>query len=108
VVREDRPERPLDDDERRVLEEISSATRRDDPGLAHRLAGIEGNVHPPVRSTGTPLRWWVVGVVMAVAVVFGLVVLALPPAVAPGVVLGVLFVVVPGGCIAWARRRGEL
>ncbi|ALE75198.1 hypothetical protein AD006_03125 [Pseudonocardia sp. EC080610-09] len=102
------PARPLDERELRALAEITSTTQRDDPGLAHRLAGVEGNEHPPVHRTGTPLRWWVVGAVMAVAVVFGLVVLALPAAVAPGVVLGVLLVVVPVGCLVWARRHGEL
>jgi hypothetical protein len=102
------PARPLDERELRALAEITSTTQRDDPGLAHRLAGVEGNEHPPVRRTGTPLRWWVVGAVMAGAVVFGLVVLALPAAVAPGVVLGLLLVVVPVGCLVWARRHGEL
>lgn len=105
---EDRPARPLDERELRALAEISSATLRDDPGLAHRLDGVEGNRHPPVHRTGTPLRWPVVGAVMAVAVLFALLVVTLPPPAAPVVVLGVLLVGVPTGCIVWARRRGEL
>ena len=105
---EDRPARPLDERELRALAEISAATQRDDPGLAYRLDGVEGYRHPPVRRTGTPLRWPVVGAVMAAAVLFGLLVLVLPPAVAPVVVIGVLLVGVPAGCIVWARHRGEL
>lgn len=104
---EDRPARPLDERERSALAEISSAVQREDPGLAHRLEGIEGITHPPVRRTGTPLRLSVVGVVMAAAVLFGLLVALLPPQVAPALVLGVLLVGVPGGCLLWARRRGE-
>lgn len=107
-MRDDRPARPLDDDERRALAEISAATHREDPGLAHRLAGIEGIEHPPVRRTGTPLRWPLVGAVMALAGLFGLVVMMLPPAVAPLVVLGVMLIGVPAACILWARHRGEL
>lgn len=104
---EDRPARPLDERERSALAEISSATRREDPGLAHRLEGVEGIAHPPVRRTGTPLPLSVVGAVMAVAVLFALLVASLPPQVAPALVFGVLLVGVPGCCLVWARRRGE-
>ncbi|ANY06312.1 DUF3040 domain-containing protein [Pseudonocardia sp. HH130630-07] len=107
-MRQDRPERPLDDDERRALAQIAAATQRDDPGLAHRLSGTEGIEHPPVRRTGTPLRWWVVGAVMTVAVLFALVVTWLPPVVAPAVVFGVLLIGIPAACVVWARRRNEL
>lgn len=105
---DDRPSRPLDEWELRALDDISRATRRDDPDLAYRLDGTEGNRHPPVRSTGTPLRWRVVLVVMLVAGLYGAVVVGLPPMTALAVVLGVQLVVVPLGCLVWARRRGEL
>lgn len=104
----DRPTRPLDERELHALSEISSATLRDDPGLAHRLAGVEGIRHPPVHRTGTPLRVSVVAAVMVVAVVFALLIVALPAGVAAALVFMVLLVGVPGGCIVWARRRGEL
>ncbi|GAA1393500.1 hypothetical protein GCM10009613_40040 [Pseudonocardia kongjuensis] len=105
---EDRPARPLDQRELRVLDEISAATLRDDPGLVHRLHGVEGNTHPPAAQTGTPLAWPLVLGVMTVAVLYALVIVALPPVLALAVVLGVQLVLVPAGCLYWARRRGEL
>lgn len=105
---EDRPARPLDPRELRVLEEISAATLRDDPDLVHRLHGVEGRLHPPVAQTGTPLAWPLVLGVMTVAVLYALVIVALPPVLALAVVLGVQLVLVPAGCLIWARRRGEL
>ncbi|BBF99423.1 MULTISPECIES: hypothetical protein [Pseudonocardia] len=105
---EDRPARPLDPCEMRVLAEISAATLRDDPGLVHRLDGVEGRLHPPVAQTGTPLAWPLVLGVMTVAVLYALVIVMLPPVLALSVVLGVQLVLVPAGCLIWARRRGEL
>lgn len=105
---DERPPRPLDEQELRALEEIERATLRRDPGLAHRLDGTEGHQHPPVRRTGTPLRWRVVVAVMALAGLYGAVVVGLPPPLALTVVLGVQLVLVPAGCVLWARRRGEL
>lgn len=105
---DDRSARPLDERELRVLEEISRHTRREAPDLALRLDGTEGNRHPPVHSTGTPLRWRVVVAVMLLAGLYGVVVAGLPAPVALGVVLGVQLVLVPAACVLWARRRGEL
>lgn len=105
---DDRPARPLDERERRALAEISDATRRDDPDLAMRLDGTEGNRHPPVRNTGTPLRWRVVLTVMLLAALYGAVVAVLPPMTALTVVLGVQCVLIPVACVLWASRRGEL
>lgn len=105
---DERPSRPLDEHELRALEEIARATRRQDPDLAYRLDGTEGNLHPPVRRTGTPLRWRVVVAVMLLAGLYGAVVFGLPPMVALTVVLGVQLVLVPVACVLWARRRGEL
>lgn len=105
---EDSSSRPLDQRELRVLAEISSATLREDPGLVRRLHGVEGQVHPPVARTGTPLAWPLVLAVMGVAVLYALVIVALPPVLALAVVLGVQLVLVPAGCLFWARRRGEL
>ncbi|MBC3189819.1 DUF3040 domain-containing protein [Pseudonocardia sp. C8] len=105
---EDRPARPLDERELRMLAEISSATRRDDPALAHWLSGLEGEPHPPVRRTGTALSLPLVCVVMAAAALLALLIVSLPTGLAVAVVICVLLFGVPVGCIVWARRRGEL
>lgn len=90
------------------LEEMTRTTERNDPDLAHLLDGTEGNVHPPVRRTGTRLRWWVVAAVMLSAVLYAIVILLLPDPLEIAVVVVVQLLVVPVGCLLWARRHGEL
>lgn len=105
---ENRPPRPLDEHELRVLEEITRATERDDPELMRLLDGTEGIVHPPVRSTGTRLSWRVVLTVMTLATLYATVIGLLPDHLVLPVVVGMQLVLIPVCCLLWARRRGEL
>ena len=105
---DDHPPRPLGEHERDVLAELARSTYRDDPDLAHLLSGTEGNVHPPIRHTGTRLRWWVVAVVMLLAVLYAAVIALLPGPLEIVTVLIVQLGLVPAGCLLWARRHGEL
>ena len=105
---EDRPVRPLDEYERHLLDEIARTIRRDDPDLHRLLDGTEGIVHPPARCTGTRVPWRVVVAVMLLAVLYAAVLVLLPTSLAVAVVIGVQLVLVPIGCLLWARRNGEL
>lgn len=105
---DDPPPRPLDAHELHALDQISRAIERDDPGLLRRLEGTEGIVHPPVRRTGTRLSWRIVAAVMLLAMLYAAVILALPDGLTIAVVIGVQLVLVPAGCLFWARRHGEL
>ena len=107
-MHDDPAPRPLDAHELDVLEQISRAIERDDPGLLRRLEGTEGIVHPPVRRTGTRLSWRVVLLVMLLAMLYAAVIVALPDGLALAVVIGVQLVLVPAGCLLWARRHDEL
>ncbi|SFO57040.1 Protein of unknown function [Pseudonocardia ammonioxydans] len=105
---EDRQVRPLDERERRILDEIARVTRRDDPDLHRLMDGTEGIVHPPARCTGTRVPWRVVLAVMLLAVLYAAVLVLLPTNLAVAVVIGVQLVLVPIGCLLWGRRHGEL
>lgn len=102
------PPRPLDAHELRVLDEIARTIERDDPDLPGRLDGTEGIVHPPVRQTGTRLSWPIVAAVTLLALIYAAVILALPDSLVIPVVVGVQLVLIPAGCLLWARRHGEL
>lgn len=111
---DDNPPRPLDAHELHVLDQISRAIERDDPELLRRLEGTEGTegtegiVHPPVRRTGTRLSWRAVAAVMLLEMLYAAVIVTLPDGLAIAVVIGVQLVLVPAGCLLWARRHGEL
>ena len=101
-------ERPLSDEERRALERIEEHVRDTDPEFPQRLGSHPGRRHPALRHVGRRPRAWEVAAVVAAAALYISLLFAVPVHLVVEIVVLTQVVLIPGCCLLWAARRGEL